>query len=99
MSSAQWLTLEDWLNCKLPLCPLLIRNQGDVNSVGTDHIVLCSTRNRIGSTVLSDGNSLVMTTNAIYACNVMVKYLNTLVFYLLYKLNYLLWLDNFCHVL
>nr|XP_014283182.1 uncharacterized protein LOC106685156 isoform X3 [Halyomorpha halys] len=58
MNSSQWLTLDDWLNCKLPLCPLLIKRQGDINSIGADHIVVCSTRNKIGSSVLSDGNSV-----------------------------------------
>uniref|UniRef100_A0A146LEU2 poly(ADP-ribose) glycohydrolase n=1 Tax=Lygus hesperus TaxID=30085 RepID=A0A146LEU2_LYGHE len=58
MNSSQWLTIEDWLQCKLPLCPLLIRRKGDIHSVGSDHIIVCSTRNRIGGAVLADGISM-----------------------------------------
>ncbi|BES95528.1 Poly (ADP-ribose) glycohydrolase (PARG) [Nesidiocoris tenuis] len=58
MNSSQWLTIEDWLSCKLPLCPLLIRRKGDIQSVGSDHIIVCSARSKIGGTVLSDGVSM-----------------------------------------
>ncbi|KAK9504588.1 hypothetical protein O3M35_010890 [Rhynocoris fuscipes] len=58
MHSSHWLTLDDWVQCKLPLCPLLIRRQGDINSIGSDHVIVCSTSNRIGGGVLSDGISM-----------------------------------------
>uniref|UniRef100_A0A023EX02 poly(ADP-ribose) glycohydrolase n=1 Tax=Triatoma infestans TaxID=30076 RepID=A0A023EX02_TRIIF len=58
MHSSHWLTLDDWEQCKLPLCPLLIRRQGDIYSIGSDHVIVCSTTNRIGGDVLADGMSM-----------------------------------------
>ncbi|KAL1132149.1 hypothetical protein AAG570_010106 [Ranatra chinensis] len=58
MSGSQWLTLDDWLHCKLPLCPLLIKRQGSIFNIGSDHIVICSSSARIGGDILSNGCSM-----------------------------------------
>ncbi|XP_054271486.1 uncharacterized protein LOC128992101 [Macrosteles quadrilineatus] len=57
MSGKEWLTIEDWLECGLPLCPLMIRHEGRLDRAPSDHLVVCFTSSRIGGHVLSSGSS------------------------------------------
>ncbi|KAL4715231.1 hypothetical protein ACJJTC_007813 [Scirpophaga incertulas] len=58
MTSKQWLTIEDWLECTLPLCKLLVRHEGRPERCETeDAIRVCFASSRIGGDVLIDGES------------------------------------------
>ncbi|CAG9575972.1 unnamed protein product [Danaus chrysippus] len=58
MSSKQWLTIEDWLECTLPLCKLLIRHEGRPERCESDDALrVCFASSRIGGDVLIDGES------------------------------------------
>lgn len=57
MTSKQWLTIEDWLESNIPLCPLTIRHEGRLERVETESKVLqvCFANAKIGGGVL-DGD-------------------------------------------
>ncbi|XP_032682695.1 uncharacterized protein LOC116849547 isoform X1 [Odontomachus brunneus] len=57
MTSKQWLTIEDWLESNVPLCPLTIRHEGRLDRMETESKVLhvCFANARIGGGVL-DGD-------------------------------------------
>ncbi|XP_039765782.1 uncharacterized protein LOC120637822 isoform X2 [Pararge aegeria] len=58
MTSKQWLTIEDWLECSLPLCKLLVRHEGRPERCETDDALrVCFASSRIGGEVLLDGES------------------------------------------
>ncbi|CAG5101746.1 Similar to Parg: Poly(ADP-ribose) glycohydrolase (Rattus norvegicus), partial [Cotesia congregata] len=59
MTSKQWLTIEDWLESNVPLCPLTIRHVGRLERVDTDAKVLhvCFASSRFGEGVLEDAIS------------------------------------------
>lgn len=58
MSSKQWLTIEDWFECTLPLCKLLIRHEGRTERCETDDAIrICFSSSRVGGDVLIDGES------------------------------------------
>ncbi|XP_075235452.1 uncharacterized protein LOC142332733 isoform X2 [Lycorma delicatula] len=57
MSGKEWLTIEDWLECRLPLCPLIIRHEGRLERVGSEHLLVCFSSSRVGGHVLFDGSS------------------------------------------
>lgn len=58
MTSKQWLTIEDWLECSLPLCKLLVRHEGRPERCeNEDAIRVCFASSRIGGDVLIDGES------------------------------------------
>lgn len=59
MTSKEWLTIEDWLECSLPLCPLQIKHEGKLERTEPDSIQLCFASPKIGGDVLSDGNTQV----------------------------------------
>ncbi|KMQ90466.1 polyadp-ribose glycohydrolase [Lasius niger] len=56
MTSKQWLTIEDWLESNIPLCPLTIRHEGRLERVETESKVLqvCFANAKIGGGVLDD---------------------------------------------
>ncbi|XP_057330100.1 uncharacterized protein LOC130670696 isoform X2 [Microplitis mediator] len=56
MTSKQWLTIEDWLESNVPLCPLTIRHVGRLERVDTETKVLhvCFSSSRFGEGVLED---------------------------------------------
>ncbi|CAL1682211.1 unnamed protein product [Lasius platythorax] len=56
MTSKQWLTIEDWLESNIPLCPLTIRHEGRLERVETESKVLqvCFASAKIGGGVLDD---------------------------------------------
>nr|XP_033331433.1 uncharacterized protein LOC117223321 isoform X5 [Megalopta genalis] len=57
MTSKQWLTIEDWLESNVPLCPLMIRHEGRLERVEPETKVLrvCFTSAKFGGGVL-DGD-------------------------------------------
>ncbi|XP_011879777.1 PREDICTED: uncharacterized protein LOC105568585 isoform X3 [Vollenhovia emeryi] len=57
MTSKQWLTIEDWLESNVPLCPLTIRHEGRLERVESESKVLqvCFANAKIGGGVL-DGD-------------------------------------------
>ncbi|XP_011691183.1 PREDICTED: uncharacterized protein LOC105452060 isoform X2 [Wasmannia auropunctata] len=57
MTSKQWLTIEDWLESNVPLCPLTIRHEGRLERVEAESKVLqvCFANAKIGGGVL-DGD-------------------------------------------
>ncbi|XP_062528590.1 uncharacterized protein LOC101742248 isoform X3 [Bombyx mori] len=58
MTSKQWLTIEDWLECTLPLCKLLVRHEGRPERCeNEDAIRVCFATSRIGGNILIDGES------------------------------------------
>lgn len=60
MTSKEWLTIEDWLECSLPLCHLQIRHEGKLERAETDTIQICFSSSKIGGNVLSDGFTQVL---------------------------------------
>lgn len=70
MSGREWCTLEEWLQCRRPLCPLVVRHDGRVeqpsdtsgnirNATGEIGIRVCFASRRIGGSFLDDGASQV----------------------------------------
>ncbi|XP_022122848.2 uncharacterized protein LOC110998481 isoform X1 [Pieris rapae] len=58
LTSRQWLTIEDWLECSLPLCKLLVRHEGRPERCENDDAIrVCFSSSRIGGDVLIDGES------------------------------------------
>ncbi|VVC87956.1 unnamed protein product [Leptidea sinapis] len=58
MTSKQWLTIEDWLECTLPLCKLMVRHEGRPERCENEEAMrLCFATRRIGGDVLIDGES------------------------------------------
>ncbi|KAL0895574.1 hypothetical protein ABMA27_011672 [Loxostege sticticalis] len=58
MSSKQWLTIEDWLECSLPLCKLMVRHEGRPERCENDDAIrVCFASSRVGGDVLIDGES------------------------------------------
>ncbi|GBP22914.1 Poly(ADP-ribose) glycohydrolase 1 [Eumeta japonica] len=58
MSSKQWLTIEDWLECTLPLCKFMIRHEGRPERCESDDALrVCFASSRIGGDALGDGDS------------------------------------------
>lgn len=59
MSGKQWLTINDWMESCLPLCPITIRNDGSLNDVEPQCLRICFSSPKIGGSVLGDGISQV----------------------------------------
>ncbi|KAF5270474.1 hypothetical protein FQA39_LY08352 [Lamprigera yunnana] len=57
MSSKEWLTIEDWLECTLPLCSLQIKHEGRLERAAEDSLRICFATSKIGGKVLLDGMS------------------------------------------
>ncbi|CAH0600340.1 unnamed protein product [Chrysodeixis includens] len=58
MTSKQWLTIEDWLECSLPLCKLLVRHEGRPERCENDEAIrVCFASSRVGGDTLIDGES------------------------------------------
>ena len=55
MSSKQWLTIEDWLECKLPLCPMDVKHDSRVESSSESIAQVVFAQSTIGSKVLLNG--------------------------------------------
>lgn len=61
MPGKQWLTIEDWLECGLPLCGLNIKHEGRLESSPTDIVQSVFVNPKVGGDVLYNGNSQVGT--------------------------------------
>lgn len=59
MSAKQWLTIEDWMECGLPLCPLEIKHEGRIERSQENIVQTIFASTRLGGSVLSSGNSQV----------------------------------------
>ncbi|XP_058056887.1 uncharacterized protein LOC131208251 [Anopheles bellator] len=57
MTGKQWLTIEDWLECELPLCDVEIRHEGKLDKADPDTMQTVFATARLGGTVLADGDS------------------------------------------
>lgn len=57
MSSKEWLTIEDWIECTLPLCQLHIKHEGRLDRAPEDSLRMCFCSSKIGGHVLVDGIS------------------------------------------
>lgn len=55
MSSKEWLTIDDWLECSLELCPLQIKHDGRIERSEPDNLQICFCSSKIGSNVLGTG--------------------------------------------
>lgn len=57
MTAKQWLTIEDWLESNVPLCPLTIRHEGRLERIEAEVKVLqvCFANAKVGGGVL-DGD-------------------------------------------
>lgn len=55
MTSKQWLTIEDWLECKLPLCTMDIKHDSRVESSSESLAQVIFAQPAIGSTALLNG--------------------------------------------
>lgn len=60
MTSKEWLTIEDWLECDLPLCTLQIKHEGRLERSDSESLHICFASSRLGGDVLGDGNSQVL---------------------------------------
>ena len=56
MTSKQWLTIEDWLESTVPLCPLTIRHEGRLDRIEAEAKVLqvCFASSKFGGGALED---------------------------------------------
>lgn len=57
MTGKQWLTIDDWLECGLPICSLEIKHEGRLERAAADSAQTIFSSQRIGGTVLRNGNS------------------------------------------
>lgn len=55
MTGKQWLTIEDWLECTLPLMSLEIRHDSRIERAKPDVMQTVFVSTRLGGKVLSDG--------------------------------------------
>lgn len=58
-SGKQWLTIEDWLECTLPLCSLEIKHESRIERSHDNIVQTIFASPRLGGNILSDGNSQV----------------------------------------
>ncbi|CAH0558173.1 unnamed protein product [Brassicogethes aeneus] len=57
MTSKEWLTIEDWLECSLPLCPLQIKHEGKLERSDIDSLQILFASAKIGGDVLRNGSN------------------------------------------
>ncbi|KAK3920453.1 Poly(ADP-ribose) glycohydrolase [Frankliniella fusca] len=57
MTGREWLTIEDWLECGLPLCPLAVRHEGRIERAEPSALRVCFASSRLGGAALEDGAS------------------------------------------
>lgn len=65
MTGKQWLTIEDWLECTLPLNSIDIRHDGKIERAKTDLLQTVFVSPRVGGDVLAAGSnqeSILMST-------------------------------------
>ncbi|XP_062565861.1 uncharacterized protein LOC134228095 isoform X2 [Armigeres subalbatus] len=57
MTGKQWLTIEDWLECGLPLCDVEIKHEGRLDKASSDTMQTVFANARLGGDVLASGDS------------------------------------------
>lgn len=57
MTGKQWLTIEDWIECKLPLCPIDVKHDSRLENAPESTAQVVFSQAAIGATVLSDGSN------------------------------------------
>ncbi|KAL3282245.1 hypothetical protein HHI36_005438 [Cryptolaemus montrouzieri] len=57
MSGKEWLTIEDWLECSLPLCSVQIKHEGKLERAEANSLKICFSSSKIGEGVLNEGSS------------------------------------------
>ncbi|XP_058823675.1 uncharacterized protein LOC131684645 isoform X2 [Topomyia yanbarensis] len=57
LTGKQWLTIEDWLECGLPLCDVEIKHEGRLDKACSDTMQTVFANARLGGNVLADGDS------------------------------------------
>lgn len=60
-SGKQWLTIEDWLECSIPLCPLDVKHEGRIERSHDNVVQTIFASSRLGGNFLSNGWSQVRT--------------------------------------
>lgn len=60
MSSKEWLTIEDWLECSLPLCSVQIKHESRLERADWNSLHICFSSPKLGGNVLTNGSSQVM---------------------------------------
>lgn len=60
-SGKQWLTIEDWLECSIPLCPLDVKHEGGIERSHDSVVQTVFASSRLGGNFLSNGWSQVRT--------------------------------------
>lgn len=60
MTGKQWLTIEDWLECTLPLCPLDIKHEWRIERTVENYVQTVFASSKLGGSILSNGNSQVI---------------------------------------
>lgn len=57
MTGKQWLTIEDWLECGLPLCSLEVKHEGKIERSKQEVVQTVFVSPRLGGNVLYNGSS------------------------------------------
>lgn len=57
MSGKQWLTIEDWMECKLSLCPMDVKHDSRLENASESTAQIIFTQPAIGSGVLANGSN------------------------------------------
>ncbi|XP_060518862.1 uncharacterized protein LOC132697396 isoform X2 [Cylas formicarius] len=57
MSSKDWLTIDDWLECSLPLCSVQIRHDGKLERSEAENLHICFSSAKLGGNILGSGCS------------------------------------------
>ncbi|XP_053659526.1 uncharacterized protein LOC128708573 [Anopheles marshallii] len=57
MTGKQWLTIEDWLECELPLCDVEIRHEGKLDKADPETLQTVFASARLGGDVLASGDT------------------------------------------
>lgn len=60
MHSKEWLTIDDWLECGLRLCPLQIKHESRLENSDPGNLMVCFASTKIGGQVLGTGCSQVL---------------------------------------
>lgn len=60
MHSKEWLTIDDWLECGLRLCPLQIKHESRLENSDPANLMVCFASTKIGGQVLGTGCSQVL---------------------------------------
>lgn len=57
MTGKQWLTIEDWIECKFPLCPMDVKHESRLENAPESAAQVIFSQSAIGANVLTDGTT------------------------------------------